>query len=70
MRFHQYPTRAARAARRDGRERRGQFLSDAPGGVWIIPLDREPADPKVALLGHGLAGDYYVIESEQTAPAQ
>lgn len=72
MNFTQYPSRSAAAKHENGTVRRGQYLSAAPGGHWIIPLDRIATDPKVALLGHKYPGseNYYVIASEQNRPGQ
>lgn len=51
-------------------ERSGQFLSAAPGGVWIVPHPRQPGDPKVAFFGHEHRGAYWVLNSEQGRPGQ
>jgi hypothetical protein len=72
VRFTQYDNQAHRArcgaqATMQGEIRPGQLLSQAPGGVWIIPTERRPADPKVALLGHRSNAEstgYYVLSSE------
>jgi hypothetical protein len=81
VKFRQYENRQQRmqapsdpqtGARLGGRERTGQILAPAPGGVWILPVRREESDPPVALLGHGNAArGYWVAESEQTrAPSE
>lgn len=69
MEFKQYANSRQRELDTNGnggRVRRGQLLSPAPGGVWIIPHPRENGDPKVALLGHRSPdGTYYALETEQ-----
>jgi hypothetical protein len=73
VKFRQYARESDRksdssaAGPKAGRERAGSIWSSAPGGVWIVPAEREPGDPSTCLFGHaGRNGTYWVIESEQS----